>query len=125
MRRLYILIFAIFVTAGLALYVHYSDEINVKSTHSEWAEITRIEQIERNQPKLSIDGTYTFWLLTVKMSDGKNSTIRVNKNLNFKLHTCVPVTVSMFYSNDTITHIDMMRIDSSGVKKTPCYTQET
>jgi len=123
MRQLYALSIAFLVSATLAVYVKYSDEMNIKSTHSEWAEITKIEQKERNFPRVGMDGTYAYWLITVRLADGSTPIIRVMNNSNLKTHSCLPVIVSLFYSNDTIASIDRKKLLSFGLKQTPCGEQ--
>ena len=120
MRRLYILIFALSVTALLMTYVRYSDEMNVKSTRNEWAEITNIEQKERNLPKLGMKGTYSFYLVTVKLEDGSTSIVRIENKSNIQPHGCLPVKVSLFYSGDKMILVDNEKLLFSEIKRTPC-----
>ncbi len=123
MKRFYILFFAISVSVSFVIYVKYSDEMNVKSTHNEWAEIIKIDQKERNYPRVGMDGTYTYWLVTVRLADGSTPIIRVMNSFNLKKHDCLPVIVNLFYSNDIIASIDSEKILFSELKKAPCGEQ--
>ncbi len=120
MRRLYIFIFALSVSLLLMTYLWYSDEMNIKSTTNEWAEIISIEKKERNLPKLGMKGTYTFYMVTVKLGDGSTSIVRIERKSNIQPHGCLPIKVSLFYSGDKMVLIDNEKFLYSEIKRAPC-----
>ena len=123
--RVYAILIALLISGGVTLYAIYSDEMNVKSSHREWAEIIKIEQKKHNLPKVNMKGTYTFYLVTVRLADGSTPTIRVINASNMKKHECLPVLVSLFFSGDRMTSVNNEKLLFSEIKNAPCGEQQT
>ena len=112
MFRIFIVIFILSIS--FYLYKDYSEIMELKTTHQEWAEIIKVEERDTG----SRGGMN--WLVTVNLSNARSVNVSVIDSPVPKVGDCMFVTFGIFATGGilAVMHVDKWRYEPP--RSAPC-----